>query len=127
MRHATRVVIADDSQSIRDNLSSFLPRAGFTVVGAAINGREAEMLCAELRPDCVILDLSMGEYGGADAARRIVAAGTAKAVLISSSLASEASQLVAELGIAAITKPYHKQRLIDALSRLTVETHDAGS
>lgn len=69
-----RVLIADDHQLFRDGLRSLLQRsAGFTVVGEAGDGLEALRLCNELRPDIVLLDISMPGLNGVEATRRIAA------------------------------------------------------
>jgi DNA-binding NarL/FixJ family response regulator len=68
-----RVLIADDHALFRDGLRSLLEVRGVDVVGEAQNGREAVELARRLRPDVVLMDLSMPELGGLDATRLISA------------------------------------------------------
>ncbi|MDF1506020.1 response regulator transcription factor, partial [Roseisolibacter sp. H3M3-2] len=69
---AIRLVIADDHAIVRDGLRAlFEVQPGFTVVGEAADGQEAWLRACELRPDVVLLDLSMPGVGGVDAAERI--------------------------------------------------------
>jgi PAS domain S-box-containing protein len=65
---ALRVVLADDAEDIRLLLRlSLTTSQGFDVVGEAGNGEEAVRLTAELRPDVILLDLSMPVMDGLQA------------------------------------------------------------
>jgi DNA-binding NarL/FixJ family response regulator len=63
-----RVLVVDDQQLIRDGIAALLSiRPGITVVGTAVNGREAVAKAAELRPDVVLMDVRMPELDGVEA------------------------------------------------------------
>jgi len=67
-----RLVIADDHDLLRDGIRSRLSDEEFVhIVGEARNGREAVELCLELQPDMVLLDVSMPELNGLEAAAQI--------------------------------------------------------
>jgi DNA-binding NarL/FixJ family response regulator len=67
-----RVLLADDHAMMRDGLTSLLSASpGIEVVGAVSNGREAVHCAAELEPDIVIMDISMPELNGIEAAQLI--------------------------------------------------------
>jgi DNA-binding NarL/FixJ family response regulator len=68
-----RVLLADDHALFRDGLRSVLEARGLDVVGEAKNGREAVELSKRLRPDVVLMDLSMPELDGLAATRLILA------------------------------------------------------
>src|SRR3954469_25618269 len=68
-----RVLIADDHALFRDGLRSLLEARGVDVVGEAQNGREAVEMARSVRPDVVLMDLSMPELGGLAATRLISA------------------------------------------------------
>jgi chemotaxis response regulator CheB len=67
---AKTVLIADDNALIRHTLCElFQSQADFGVCGQAENGKEAIDKALELRPDLIVLDLSMPVMNGLDAAR----------------------------------------------------------
>jgi DNA-binding NarL/FixJ family response regulator len=67
-----RILIADDSAPIRSMLRFFIEHStDWLVCGEAENGRIAVESVPELKPDAVILDLSMPVMNGLDAAREI--------------------------------------------------------
>ena len=68
----TRVLIADDHPLIRSGLRSLLARESeFEVVGDAADGYQALELVEQLKPDIVMLDVSMPRLNGIDVARKI--------------------------------------------------------
>jgi DNA-binding NarL/FixJ family response regulator len=63
-----RVLVVDDQQLIRDGIAALLSiRPGITVVGTAVNGREAVEKAVELEPDVVLMDVRMPELDGVEA------------------------------------------------------------
>lgn len=67
-----RVLLAEDHVIVREGLRRLLEEEpDIKVVGEADNGREAARLAEELRPDVVVMDLSMPELNGIDATRKI--------------------------------------------------------
>jgi DNA-binding NarL/FixJ family response regulator len=69
-----RVLVADDHSLFRDGLVSLLEADGFEVVAQLGDGRAAVEAALRLRPDIVLLDLTMPEVGGLEALRQIRAA-----------------------------------------------------
>ena len=67
-----RILLADDHAVVRRGFRLILDgQPGLQVVGEACNGREAVQLATALEPDIVILDVSMPDLNGIEAARRI--------------------------------------------------------
>jgi two-component system, NarL family, response regulator NreC len=77
-----RILLADDHVIVRQGLKSLLQQEGFQVVGEASDGREAVKLAQELRPDIVILDVSMPILNGVDAATEILKSVPTKVILL---------------------------------------------
>ena len=74
MNHQTliRIVIVDDHAMLRRGLATFLMSyPDLKLVGEAANGKEGLALCAETRPDIVLMDLLMPIMDGVTATRRI--------------------------------------------------------
>jgi len=67
-----RILIADDHDIIRRGLKALLAsHAGWEICAEAKTGREAVNLAEGTRPDIVVMDISMPELNGLEAARRI--------------------------------------------------------
>ena len=71
-RDCIRVLIVDDHALVRSGLKFFLLAFDdLALVGEATSGKEALELCAQLRPDVILMDLMMPEMNGATATRII--------------------------------------------------------
>ena len=71
----TTVFVADDHAVLRDGLATLLAaQPDMEVVGTAANGREAISEVIRLAPKVAIIDISMPELDGIEAARRILTA-----------------------------------------------------
>ena len=66
-----RVLIADDHEVVRVGIRSLLKDSDFIVCGEVSGGREAVEAAGALKPDIIIMDLSMPEMNGLEAARQI--------------------------------------------------------
>src|SRR5881394_3300839 len=67
-----RVLVADDHAVVREGIRHVLSAdAGFEVVGEAADGEQAVAQARALRPDVVVLDISMPRLSGLDATARI--------------------------------------------------------
>ncbi|MGH9378793.1 MAG: response regulator [Terriglobia bacterium] len=86
-----RVLLADDHTLVRQGFRRILeddPR--IVVVGEASTGVQAIALAKELNPDIAVLDLSMPELGGIEAAGEILKANPSIKILILSMYSNEA-------------------------------------
>ncbi|MDX1566344.1 MAG: response regulator transcription factor [Longimicrobiales bacterium] len=118
MAEATEILLADDHAMFRAGLKALIDaERGFEVVGEASTGDEAVDKARELKPDIVIMDLSMPGSGGLEATRRIAALGLDARVLVLTVHAEEEYLVpVVEAGASGyLTKTSADQDLIEAL------------
>ena len=67
-----RILLADDHGVVRQGFKMILgAQADMEIVGEAANGREAVELAERLKPDIVVMDVSMPELNGIEATRRL--------------------------------------------------------
>jgi two-component system response regulator NreC len=78
-----RILVADDHAVLRAGLRALLnAEPDMEVVGEAANGREAVERAEELRPDVIVMDLSMPVMGGIEATKQIREKGLHARVLV---------------------------------------------
>jgi DNA-binding NarL/FixJ family response regulator len=84
------ILIVDDHTLVRDGLRVLLDSdAEIEIAGEAATGEEAVEIAARIRPDVVLMDISMPGIGGLEATRRIVAQTPGAHVLILTTFESE--------------------------------------
>jgi len=67
-----KILVADDHDIIRRGLKQLITsRPGWEVCGEAKTGREAVALVEQLKPEIIVMDISMPDLNGLEAARRI--------------------------------------------------------
>jgi len=98
---AARILIVDDHPLTREALSSLLNAHGFDVVAEASDGAEAIESAAQLRPDLVLLDLSMPGMDGLEALPKLREAAPECEVVVLTASGTEANLLAAIRGGAA--------------------------
>jgi two-component system chemotaxis response regulator CheB len=82
-----RVLVAEDSLTVRRRLCEVLAAdAGITIVGEAVDGREAIELCQRLKPDVVTMDMMMPVMSGLSATEYIMAHCPTPILVVSSSM-----------------------------------------
>ena len=78
-----RILVADDHEVVRRGVGALVQsQSGWIVVGEASNGREAVEQAQRLKPDVVILDISMPELNGIEVTRQILKAVPQAEVLV---------------------------------------------
>jgi two-component system, chemotaxis family, chemotaxis protein CheY len=63
-----RILVVDDSEAVREVIRTFLENTGFEVCGEAGDGVEAVEKATKLKPNLIVLDLSMPGMNGVEAA-----------------------------------------------------------
>ena len=67
-----RILVADDQQYIRQGIRALIEASpGLEVCGEAENGEQAVQMTLEMKPDLVVLDITMPVMNGLDAAKAI--------------------------------------------------------
>lgn len=78
-----KVIIADDSDFVRDGLKIILNLDDeFYVVGCAASGKEAVNLATKNKTDVILMDIQMPEMSGIEATREIVSRGLGKVLIL---------------------------------------------
>jgi CheY-like chemotaxis protein len=90
---AAAVLVVDDVDDVRDLIALVLRNAGF-VVRTAVNGLEGLLVAYEMRPDVIVMDLTMPVLDGIEATR-----------LIKATQATRESRVIAFTGNGSIPPP----------------------
>jgi len=116
-----RILVADDSVTVRAIIRTFLERrAGFEVCGEAVDGVDAIEKAKELKPDLIILDLAMPRMNGA-AAGSVLKRLMPKVPVILFTMYDEAvgKLLASAIGVDVIlSKPDGMGRMVEHAKRL---------
>ena len=116
-----RVLIVDDAMFMRMMLKDILSKNGYEVVGEAANGKEAIDKYIELRPDLVLLDITMPEMDGIEALKKIKMI-EPKAKIIMCSAMGQQNMVIEAIqngAIDFIVKPFQQNRVLESLEKLT--------
>ncbi len=113
-----RVLIVDDHRVVRDGLSKILEACSdIHVIGEAANGLDAIRKYEELKPDVILLDISMPKLGGLEVSRRIKKEDpSARIVILSMHEEEEYSMKLVRLGVSGyLLKDSAAQEVIEAV------------
>lgn len=119
---AVRIMIADDHEIVRRGMRPLLKmQSGWEICGEAANGRDAVSMAAELKPDVVILDVSMPGLSGLEVATQIKRDRPETELLIFTGHESEVlvHQLFAAGARAFVLKQDAAEQLIPAVEALS--------
>ena len=113
-----RILVADDHALLRRGLVNLLKyQKDFAIVGEACNGEEAVRLASELRPDVVVMDLSMPVMDGVEATRRIheIRPGTHILILTTFGTSIDVARAVRSGASGALVKDSDDDELLSAI------------
>lgn len=110
-------LVVDDAIFMRTVLNKILTEADFTVVGEAGNGLQAIEMAQELKPDIVILDITMPEMGGLEAIEKILEVSPNTKIIMCSAMGQHGKVVEAIKKGAKdfIVKPFEKTRVLQAI------------
>ena len=116
-----RVLVVDDQPAVCEVVADTIQFAGHDIVGTAKDGKEAVERAKELQPDLVVMDILMPRMNGVDAMKEILAAKTAKRVLLMSgeyrSLGVTRDEMIRQGAAGFMEKPFNVTELFDMLAR----------
>jgi len=118
-----RILIADDSQFMRNILKNIIQKAGHEIVGEASNGREAVELFKTLNPDLVMLDIVMPEMDGLEALKKIKEINPSAKVIMCTGLGQQklVVQAIENGAKGYIVKPFQAEFVIKEINRVLSE------
>ena len=117
---AKNILICDDAAFMRMMIKDILTKNGYTVVGEAENGAKAVEKYAELKPDLVLMDITMPEMDGIQALKKIKA-GDPNAMVIMCSAMGQQAMVIESIQSGAkdfIVKPFQADRVIEAVKKV---------
>lgn len=119
MSTKNRILLVDDAAFIRMKLKSILEKEGYQVVGEAENGKVAVQKYVELKPDLVLMDITMEEMDGIDTVKAIKEKDRDAQIVMCSSLGHQ-MKIVQAIEAGArdfIVKPFEDERIVAAVKR----------
>ena len=116
---AKNILICDDAAFMRMMIKDILTKNGYNVAGEAENGAKAVEKYGELKPDLVLMDITMPEMDGIQALKKIKASDASATVIMCSAMGQQAMVVDAIQNGARdfIVKPFQKERVLEAVKK----------
>ena len=117
---AKNILICDDAAFMRMMIKDILTKNGYTVAGEAENGAKAVEKYTELKPDLVLMDITMPEMDGIEAVKQIKAVNPAAKVIMCSAMGQQSMVMDAIKAGANdfIVKPFQADRVLEAVKKI---------
>lgn len=117
---AKNILICDDAAFMRMMIKDILTKNGYNIAGEAENGAKAVEKYAELKPDLVLMDITMPEMDGIQALKKIRESDP-NAVIIMCSAMGQQAMVIESIQSGAkdfIVKPFQADRVIEAVRKV---------
>ncbi|WP_296969217.1 response regulator [Tepidanaerobacter sp. EBM-38] len=113
------ILIVDDAAFMRMMIKDILTKNGYEVSGEAENGVVAVKMYDELKPDLVIMDITMPEMDGIEAVKKIKAMDSSAKIIMCSAMGQQAMVIDAIQAGARdfVVKPFQPERVIEAVKK----------
>ena len=117
---AKNILICDDAAFMRMMIKDILTKNGYNVVGEAENGAKGVEKYNELKPDLVLMDITMPEMDGIAALKAIKANDPGASVIMCSAMGQQAMVIESIQSGAKdfIVKPFQADRVIEAVKKV---------
>ena len=117
---AKNILICDDAAFMRMMIKDILTKNGYNIVGEAENGAKAVEKYAELKPDLVLMDITMPEMDGIEALKKIKAADANASIIMFSAMGQQAMVIESIQSGAKdfIVKPFQADRVLEAVQKV---------
>ena len=114
-----RILIVDDSATMRTILKDTLTQNGYEIAGEATNGKEAVIQYENLQPDLVLMDTTMPEMDGVEALKKIKASDPRALIIMCSAYGQQAMVIEATTAGAKdfIVKPYETDHVLATVKK----------
>lgn len=114
-----KVLLVDDAAFMRMMLKDILSNNGYEIVGEAENGAVAVDKYVELKPDIVIMDITMPEMDGLQAIKEIRAKDPQAKVIMCSAMGKQGMVIEAIQSGAKdfVVKPFQPDRVLEAVGK----------
>ena len=115
-----KILIVDDAAFMRMMIKDVITKNGFEVAGEAVNGMDAVDKYNELKPDLVLMDITMPEMDGIQALKKIKEGDSDAKVIMCSAMGQQAMVIEAIQSGARdfIVKPFQADRVIEAVKKV---------
>ncbi len=117
---AKNILICDDAAFMRMMIKDILTKNGYNVAGEAENGLKAVEKYNELKPDLVLMDITMPEMDGIQALKTIKS-GDPSAMVIMCSAMGQQAMVIESIQAGAkdfIVKPFQPDRVLEAVKKV---------
>ena len=117
---AKNILICDDAAFMRMMIKDILTKNGYNIVAEAENGAKAVEKYAELKPDLVLMDITMPEMDGIEALKKIKAADANASIIMCSAMGQQAMVIESIQSGAKdfIVKPFQADRVLEAVQKV---------
>ena len=117
---AKNILICDDAAFMRMMIKDILTKNGYNIVGEAENGAKAVEKYAELKPDLVLMDITMPEMDGIEVLKKIKAADANASIIMCSAMGQQAMVIESIQSGAKdfIVKPFQADRVLEAVQKV---------
>ena len=115
-----KIMLVDDAAFMRMMIKDILTKNGYNVVGEAENGKVAVDKYTELKPDLVLMDITMPEMDGIESLKAIRAKDPNACVIMCSAMGQQAMVIEAIQSGAKdfIVKPFQAERVLEAVKKV---------